>query len=624
MTGSRIRAAVFIIMTALSLQACAAKKTDENSINTAKEPAPVIEFNDNESAISIEEDSDEPETVSEDEAGDGYNSELADKHIKLTITDSGADVFTPRDDGQQDYRYSPSILYNDDGSIDIWFASPGDGEDEYDWVSYRHSDDGGSTWSDEKIVLSPSPNTPDSLSICDPDVFFHDGYYYIGYTSTINKNEKGLCNSVFLARSENPDGPYEKWNGSGWGGSPVPIVYFNGLEIGWGCGEPSFVVLDDTLYMYSTRDSFSTVPDRLRVTEIRTADLKDPGWPAALKYMDHIVVVSDPSEESSYVYDDSDSWDVAYLEESHKFLAVCTNRRFKDDSCLLYFESDDGINFERVSEINKNVITKCHNCGIMADKNGHIKKRDPVLIGYAYAGSDNSEWGIWAARLAPAAIEYTDEPDRSDDHGENLKQPIKFKTSTDDAAPMMLRTDRLIYTCAVGDGAFSIGYYVRDNYRNERFIGRSGVKIESYDSSVVSVNSSGEITPKAEGMSLVRIEYNGLRRDISLCVMPSKDYNRNKLKSFFPIVSRYEIRKKEPFIVKVRPMAVFEGYEMHELTNAEILSYGVTFKSSDGSVCRVSGDGTVTPVSVGEAVITARSGNGQEFKVDVSVVDRDN
>lgn len=560
--------------------------------------------------------------VSENEAADSYNSDLSKMHVRLTLTGDGIDVFTPIDDGEKDYRYSPSLMLDDDGGINAWFAAPGDGEDEYDWVTYRRSDDGGNTWTDEKVVLSPSPNTPDSLSICDPDAFYHNGYYYIGYTSTINKNEKGLCNSVFLARSVNPDGPYEKWNGSGWGGAPVPIVYFTGLELGWGCGEPSFVVMDDTLYMYSTRDSFSTKLERLRITEIRTADLSDDNWPADLKYQGHTAVANDSSDEEGYIYDDSDSWDVAYLEESHKFIAICTNRRFKDDSCLLYFESDDGVNFERVSEINKNVITGCHNSGILADSNGHIKKDDPVFIGYAYSGSNNSEWGIWATRFAPASVEYTEEPDRSDDNGTNLKVPLRFKTSKDDAAPMMLCTDRLTYTCAVDDGAFTIGYYLRDNYRNERFIGHSGINVYSYDENVVSVNGDNEIMPVAEGMSLVSIEHEGLRRDISLCVMPSKEYNTKRLKGFFPIVSRYEIEVKEPFIVKVRPMAVFEGYEMHELTNEEILRYGVSFRSSNSSVCRVSGDGTVTPGSAGEAKITVKAG-GFKYEIDVNVVKRD-
>ena len=122
-------------------------------------------------------------------------------------------------------------------------------------------------------------------------------------------------------------------------------------------------------------------------------------------------------------------------------------------------------------------------------------------------------------------------------------------------------------------------------------------------------------------MSLVRIEYNGLRRDICLCVMPSKDYNKSKLKGFFLIADTYLIRVNEPFIVKVRPMAVFEGWEMHELSNMEILNYGVSFRSSDSSVCRIAGDGTITPVSAGDSVITVRSGNGQEYDIKINVRD---
>ncbi len=192
------------------------------------------------------------ETVSEEDSEisedtdtieDEYNSELADKHVRLRLIDEGKDVFALWGSGLPDYRYGPSIMLNDDGSIDAWFASPGDGKKEYDWISYQHSDDGGDTWSDEKIVLAPTPGTADFKSVCDPDVFFYGGYYYMGYTGTVN--EDGLCNNVFIARSENPDGPYEKWDGNGWGGDAVPLVYFKGVDIGGGGGEKSFVVVGD-------------------------------------------------------------------------------------------------------------------------------------------------------------------------------------------------------------------------------------------------------------------------------------------------------------------------------------------------------------------------------------------
>ena len=540
------------------------------------------------------------------------------KHVRLTLLDDGVDVYKPLNDWKKDYRYSLSLML-DNGGIDAWFSSPGDGVEELDWVTYRHSDDWGNTWTDEKVVLTPSPCTPDALSICDPDAFYYDGYYYLGYTSTINKNEEGLCNSVFIARSKKPDGPYEKWNGSGWGGVPIPVVYFNGLEIGWGCGEPSFVVMEDTLYMYSTRDSFTHNNERLRVTEIRTADLTDPQWPSMFEYRGNTALVDKPEKNGEYSYEYADSWDVAYIEESHKFIALCTNRRFEDDSCLLYFESDDGVNFERVSEINRNVYTRCHNAGIMADGSGHIKKHDPVMVGYSYAGSNNNKWGLWCTRLAPAVIDYTVEADRSDDYGENLKEPMHYKDSTEKAAPLMLRTGSLTYRCAVGDKAFPISCYIRDNFRNESFIGNTRTRISNYDESIIDVNELNEIVPKSAGMTLATVEYNGLYREVSICVMPSNKYDSRQLAGFCHIVSNYDIKLNDPYIIKVRPMAMFEGWEMHELSNEEIIECKVFFISSDEKVCTVDLDGTVYPKGEGEAVINVVSGNGPVYDIKVKV-----
>ena len=548
---------------------------------------------------------------------EGYNPDLAGKHIRLRLNDTGYDVFAPVNDGKQDYRYSPSIMLDDKGGIDAWFASPGDGTDEYDWITYRHSDDNGNTWTDEKVVLAPTPFTADLLSICDPDVFYYDGYYYMGYTSTIDKNQKGLCNSLFLARSKNPDGPYEKWNGQGWGGAPVPIVYFNGIEIGWGCGEPSFVILDDTIYVYSTRDSYSGVPDRVRVTEIRTGDLTDPMWPAHLTLKGHAGVRNDYPDDKNYVYSDSDSWDVAYLEESHKFVAINTNRRFTEDSCIVYYESDDGISFERVSELNTNVYAGCHNSGIMSDRYGHIKKGDPILIGYAYSGSGESKWGVWATRFVSAAVDYTDEIDREEDGAPNLKEPMIY-AERDIGRPLMLRTDKLKYTGTVADGDFEIECYLRDNYRNERRIRSREVNIMGYDENILKVSENGKLTPIAEGMSIVSLEYKGIRRDICVCVLGEGE-NETRLRGFYPVCSRYDLKVKEPIVVKVRPMAIFGNYDLKELSNMQIMGYGVTFSSSDNSVCSVSPDGTLSPRSEGESTITVRSGGGLKYEIEVHV-----
>ena len=567
----------------------------------------------------VSDNSPEEEPEEAEETEEIYNPELTDKHLRLRLNDTGYDVFAPVNDGKQDYRYSPSIMLGDDGRIHAWFASPGDGKDEYDWVTYRYSDDEGRTWSDEKVALSPTPNTPDLLSICDPDAFYYDGYYYLGYTSTRDKNQKGLCNSLYLARSENPDGPYEKWNGQGWGGAPKPIVYYNGLEIGWGCGEPAFVVLDNTIYVYSTKDSYSGGTSRVRVTEIRTGDLTDPMWPAHLTFKGYAGVRNDLPDDKNYKYDDSDSWDVAYLEESHKFIALNTNRRFKDNSCLLYYESDDGISFERVSELNTNVYAGCHNSGIMSDKYGHIGKKGPVLVGYAYSGSGNSKWGVWATRFAPATIDYTDEIDREEDGRDNLKQQMNY-AAKGTGKPLMLRTDKLKYTGTVASGDFDIKYYVRDNYRNEQAVSTGEVHIEKYDDRILRLSGNNRLTPIGEGMSIVSLEYQGLRRDICICVL-NEGSNALTLNGFYPMCDRYDIKVKDPHVIKVRPMGIFGNYDIRELTNTLIVGFGVSFTSSDTSVVTILPDGTLTPVSAGDAKVTVRSAAGYEYSIDVHVFD---
>ena len=125
-------------------------------------------------------------------------------HLRLRLPDEGYDVFAPREGKTWGYRYGPSIMQYGDGRIDAWFASPGGGGVEADWFTYRHSDDYGRTWSDETVVLSPTPDSMDLFSVCDPAVILIDGWYYMGYTSTIYSHAGGVCNNVFAARSRNP------------------------------------------------------------------------------------------------------------------------------------------------------------------------------------------------------------------------------------------------------------------------------------------------------------------------------------------------------------------------------------------------------------------------------------
>ena len=129
----------------------------------------------------------------------------ADTHFTFRTEGTGFDVFAPLE-GQWGYRYAPSIMYYPDGQMDAWFATPGT-TGEWDWFTYKHSDDAGKTWSEEKVCLQPTPDSMDHFSVCDPGAIYFGGYYYLGYTSTIVNINGGVNNNVFVARSRRPEGP---------------------------------------------------------------------------------------------------------------------------------------------------------------------------------------------------------------------------------------------------------------------------------------------------------------------------------------------------------------------------------------------------------------------------------
>lgn len=555
--------------------------------------------------------------------------DYTDKHIKITAVDSGYDIFTPSESVQWAYRYGPAILLNEDGSIDAYFASPGSNNstDELDWFTYKHSDDGGKTWTKEKVVLYPTPGSLDQLSVCDPSVFYYDGYYYIGYTSTIDSTSGGLCNSTFVARSKNPDGPFEKWNGSGWGGDPYPIIYYTGLGTSWGEGEPSFVILDGTIYVYHSMDASSNSGDRLKATKVWTADITKENWPAELEYKGHAINRLE-SETDDYTYVEADSIDVAYVEKYKKFIAIGTNRRFSNNSCLVYYESNDGLTFTRVSEINTNIICGSHNAGIMKDGNGHIKEGDPMLVGYAYAGSNNNKWGYWATRFAPIEITVTDEVDTSECEAANLKQPISPQKSPDEPWPIALTTYPHEYKANVGGKDFSLEIYWYDTDYNQTLIKDSSqLTFSDYDKTIISIKGL-TVTPLKEGSTWVTVKYKDLTQKFLIRILPkgvSATSWKEDIVEFKPTVEEYTISLAQEEGTQIRSITRLANGNLCELYNngASPLSdvgYKLTFSVEDKSICKVTAAGYIAPRAVGETTVTVKC-NDLSFDVKVKIVE---
>lgn len=256
----------------------------------------------------------------------------------------------------------------------------------WDQASYQHSTNGGKTWSAEKMVLLPTEFSSDHFSVCDPGVARWGGYYYIGYTST--ENPGMVENHVYIARGKTPEGPWEKWNGSGWttGTDVQPMIRYTDDPAMFGAGEPSIVVLDGTIYFYY---SWNGTGSETTTTRLATADASDPLWPAHLTL--HGTVINKSSIGGA------DHSDVKYREDIGKFQAVHTAARMGPGSYIVLWQSDDGIHFEKIAELREGLQTYLHNCGWSGDEQGHMKAGVQQYISYAY-GSPTAQWGNWKTR----------------------------------------------------------------------------------------------------------------------------------------------------------------------------------------------------------------------------------
>lgn len=287
------------------------------------------------------------------------------------------------------YRYGPSIIVHPDGAIDMWTCSPGTGG-AWDFIRHRASSDGGHTWTADDVALAPTPGQSDAFSTCDPGVVFMNGHYFIGYTST--GNPAGTQNDLYIARSTSPNGPFEKWSGTGWGNTPQPMVKYGGAADRYGMGEPSLVLQGGKLYVYFTDDDATGNYTDLAVVADPTAD----DWPAHLTMMGHVITHAGAQ----------DSIDVKYDDAHGRFVAASTFDRFTPGSTVAVYQSFDGEHFEPTPFRGARVQSGAHNMGLSGDESGHVDAAHPSFIAYSYAPV-GSTWGDWPTFLDPITFELS-------------------------------------------------------------------------------------------------------------------------------------------------------------------------------------------------------------------------
>lgn len=383
------------------------------------------------------------------------------QYLQIEATDSGWDTYKPgRVYGG--YRYGPSMILNDDGTIDLWSAANGT-YGFWDAIAYSRLYKDGKIRGKETFVVKPTPGSQDDLSCCDPGVIKFGGYYYVGYTSTMDT--RGVDNDVYVARSRKPGGPYEKWDGKGWGGDPVPLIDWQGDPNVGGAMEPAFVLMGDTLFIYSNWGG---------PVLVSTADATDENWPATVVQRGEAI-----PDTYGEIGDVGDSKDVKYVDAFGRFVAVCTTRRFSDESYVSVWESFDGLTFRPSGFVKTNTAKKLHNCGISGRSDGHICEGDPVYLSYGYGPG----WGTWGTRMHKVTLSLADAPKTNPENEQNLDIPVE--THRERAIPEILTiaAEQPTYNVEKTQQIW-IFAYDSDNFNSPIL---AGIRYSGYDRSIIRI-----------------------------------------------------------------------------------------------------------------------------------------
>ena len=550
--------------------------------------------------------------------GENYNLKTAyidnkpdEAEPLFKIANAGWDIFPG--DG---YRYGPSMIINDDGTIDCWLASNSGVSGEVDWGKYRRSYDGGFTWTVDTGSVRPTSAAEDWNWSCDPGLVKIGDYYYATYTTILWHD--GVDNNLFVARSKTPNGAFvEKWCGDGWGnGNPKPIVTYDGVKSNWGCGEGAMVAVGDTLYIYASWNDNTG-----DYTRVFTADAKSENWPATMVF-----------RGTTYKHNASeDSCDVKYVDAYNCFVSVATASRFSDNCYINVMTSYDGILFRHEVSLRHRtkgsfIESKIHNMGITGDPAGHIDIFNTQhFVGYAFEPAGYS-WANWKTRLHPIVFigsELYNDTDKVVTRDESIKGLLDTKNSPAAAQIRATLKGGVGRTIHVKSQSKEYGFeiFVMNKSGKESKASKSVLEeIEYiYDPEKVEINKTDRtVKLLCEEVVRIYIKY----RDLMCELAVTPDFlDLSKPVEFYPEVDTvtfyYRNEKKQPaFIARSATndyLMLWRGSSSYTAANTKDQPDHIRkwdqkceYSGYDESIITIDNNGLITPVAVGETTITAK------------------
>ncbi len=324
------------------------------------------------------------------------------------------------------FNYCPAILVEND-VMHIWYCTNKTSGVIMDHIGYRtgtKTADGKWKFSDQQIVLEPTPGTWDGRHTCDPAVikgeFRMQGetyYYLMSYlgcvTEDYSKNETGI------AVSKTPAGPWVKVD------SLNPIVPYTDPKIfgdgsarnsstSWGTGMPALISVDgkgEVLLFFQTssrgtgiqRWDLSNLDDpkvKFDVARNNVGILNSQGTNCAVGITDYAY---DPAAKRFYVFGVTNEKNPPNITEtlvnSHCVLAYIDNVESTEDLCSI-LESNN-YSWKSIGYVGPEQTgwDRNHNPGIVRDPYGYIIDSSKIMVVVATGRRDYPNQNIYTYRL---------------------------------------------------------------------------------------------------------------------------------------------------------------------------------------------------------------------------------